>query len=98
MPLESRNETCLRSTFTVTVVPLTVQIGTRDPHPPTNNGGMKEIDDYSEPIARMQCEGYTAKTNGKTNCYWVTTVKPFEVFIEAFLLPGRVGRLKPKPS
>jgi lysophospholipase L1-like esterase len=47
------------------------------PHPPTNNGGMKEIDDYSEPIARAQCEAYGAKTNGKTNCYWVTTVKPF---------------------
>jgi lysophospholipase L1-like esterase len=47
------------------------------PHPPTNNGGMKEIDDYSEPIARAQCEGYGAKTSGKTNCYWVSTVKPF---------------------
>lgn len=47
------------------------------PHPPTNNGGMKEIDDYSEPIARAQCEAYTGKTNGKTNCYWVSTVKPF---------------------
>jgi lysophospholipase L1-like esterase len=47
------------------------------PHPPTNGGGMKEIDDYSEPIARAQCEAYGAKTNGKTNCYWVSTVKPF---------------------
>jgi lysophospholipase L1-like esterase len=47
------------------------------PHPPTNNGGMKEIDDYSEPLARAQCEAFGAKTSGKTNCYWVTTVKPF---------------------
>ncbi len=47
------------------------------PHPPVNGGGMKEIDDYSEPIAKAQCDGYGAKTNGKTNCWWVSTVKPF---------------------
>jgi lysophospholipase L1-like esterase len=47
------------------------------PHPPVNNGGMKEIDDYSEPPARAQCEAYTTTSGGKTNCYWVTTVKPF---------------------
>jgi lysophospholipase L1-like esterase len=47
------------------------------PHPPVNNGGMKEIDDYSEPIARSQCEAYTQTSGGKTNCWWVTTVKPF---------------------
>jgi lysophospholipase L1-like esterase len=47
------------------------------PHPPVNNGGMKEIDDYSEPIARAQCDAYGATSNGKTNCWWVSTVKPF---------------------
>ena len=47
------------------------------PHPPTNNGGMKEIDDYSEPIARKSCEDYAGKNGGKTRCYWVSTTKPF---------------------
>jgi lysophospholipase L1-like esterase len=48
------------------------------PHIPSNNGGFSEILDYSLPIAKQQCDGVLAKTNGKTTCHFIDFVPIFQ--------------------
>lgn len=47
------------------------------PHLPGANAGYNEISDYAEPIAKKSCEDSYAKTGGKMNCYFVSTVAAF---------------------
>jgi len=48
------------------------------PHIPANNGGFKEILDYSKPRAQQQCESSAATTGGKLTCHFIDLVAPFQ--------------------